>query len=68
MCPDTGMTLCMIAEGDGFRPMTAQEEFATLCATTPGLAPADLSLDDSGLDEMLYQMEHSYGPDFPQMA
>lgn len=83
MDPDTGMLVCMIADGDGFRPAHAAQEFQSieLAAIHAGLAPsATPSLPDDraaefgaldefhALDLFVNHYERCYGAQTPSSA
>jgi hypothetical protein len=67
MDPDTSMMVCMIADGDGFRPAYAHEELqddqlqqiykqsSDAIQTT-----ADVADELSGVDEFIRQYDHAY--------
>lgn len=65
MCPDTGITICMIQDGAGFRPATASDEgmsspdsfFEQQLALTPHTSAAD---ESESLDRFVNAYERSY--------
>ena len=67
--PDTGMTVVMVADEDGFRPMTADEEAQEILLSSFELdvsraAAVDeaVSVDsmDEAIDEFVRRHEHAY--------
>lgn len=67
MDPDSGMTMVMLHEEDGFRPMTAAEEVMmvdlglNLVANHDQImAPEDFD-GNEGIDEFVAQHERAYG-------
>lgn len=69
--PDTGMTVCMIMDGDGFRPAHAADEFrsielAAIHANSPPastvLAARTTPQEESAFYELFVSSyEHAYG-------
>lgn len=68
MDPDTGMIVCMIADGDGFRPATAMQEMDALPTHWFGdhsLAGHSAALLETGdeltsLDAFVQNFEHAF--------
>lgn len=63
--PDTGMIICMIADGDGFRPAHAAEEaicnapeILTNLTTLP--RPYAIDAEDGALTDFVKSYEHAY--------
>lgn len=72
MEPDTGMIVCMIADGDGFRPATASQEMEKLPVHWTGntwspdavnhqhFTSGDVSDEDSSIDSFVKNFEHAF--------
>lgn len=68
--PDSGMIICMIADGDGFRPAHASDEVASLRFYDPLMDKAqaepkepvlvDSSDISSSIDEFIEQYDRSF--------
>lgn len=80
MNPDTGELVCMIADGDGFRPASAGEEMRSAelsqvyrnfdpqspLAGVPVAASHGVTDEELSLDDFVNQYEQAYG--VPAMA
>ena len=74
--PDTGMVVCMVADGDGFRPATAFDEIrssnlhAIYVEALSGHSVSDftfgVSQEDASINEFMGRHERSFGA--PSMA
>ena len=67
-CPDTGMTICMIQDGAGFKPATVDDEYMSIPAShfdNQSVSPSVTSNDYESLDSFVSNYERSFAPGSP---